>query len=196
MKRKYKPSLWWIALAPIILIIGVGGGTAILLTQVLNQGAEETFVAPTTRTFDIESPGTYIVSHDYKIVFRGKSYDQPAALPEKAYISLKNESGELTMDKSWGSGSASGKHERKEVGRFKIKKPGTYTLSISDLAEPHVMTFGQSVIVQIILASIASFVLNIAGWFGGPALVIIVLTKRLLAKRKFRSEHPEFFEEQ
>ncbi len=196
MKRKYKPSLWWIALAPIILIVGVGGGTTILLTQILNQGGEETFVAPMTRTFDIESPGTYIVSHDYKIVFRGKSYDRPAALPDKTFISLKGKSGELEMDESWGSGSTSGEHERKEVGRYSIEEAGAYTLSISGLTDPHVMTFSQSVIGQIILAAIASFILNIAGWFGAPAIVIIVLSRRLLNRRKFRSENPELFEDE
>jgi len=196
VKRKYKPSLWWLAVAPVIFLLGVGGGTALLLSQVIGQGGEFSFVAPTTQTFDVEEAGTYVLSHDYKVVFEGMAYDKPVALPGPVSISLKGDGGEVEMDESWGSGSTSADHERKEVGRFKIADPGSYTLSISGLDEPRVMTLAQSVIIRIVFAAIASLLLNLLGWFGGPAIVIMVLATRLKNKRRFRSEHPELFEEQ
>jgi hypothetical protein len=195
-KRKYKPSLWWLAVAPVVFLLGVGGGTTLMLKQVLGQGGEISFVAPTTRTFEVEDPGTYVLSHDYKVTFEGMPYDKPAALPGQVSISLKGDDGEVEMADSWGSGSTSADHERQEVGRFKIAKPGSYTLSISGLAEPRVLTLAQSVIVKIVFATIACLLLNLFGWFGGPAIVIMVMATRLTNKRRFRSERPELFEEE
>ncbi len=194
MKPRYKPSLWWIALAPILLITGVGGGTALLLTEVFNTGTEITFTAPADRTFTIDDPGTYIISHDYRTYFRGRKYDEDPQLPESTQVSIKGPSGDVPIKESWGSGSTSEEHSRVEVGRCEITSPGEYTLSVSGLPAPRVMTFSQSVIVRIVFSAIASILLSLLGWFGAPALVIIVLSNRLKDKRRLRAENPQLFE--
>lgn len=194
MKRKYTPSLWWIALAPLFLVVGVGGGTTLLLREVLHRGTEITFKAPVSRTIAIDDPGTYILSHDYRIMYRGKKYEEDPALPESAQITLMGPDGAITMEKSWGSGSTSEEHSRIEIGRFEIPAPGDYALTVANLPSPRVMTLSESVIVQIIMSAIASILLSLLGWFGAPAVVIVVVAKRIRNKRRFRAEHPELAE--
>ena len=194
MKPKYKPSLWWLALAPLFLVVGVGGGTTILLKEVLRPASSSTFVAPAVRTFDLTEPGTYVLSHDYRIAFMGRKYEEDANLPDGTAVSLKGPDGDVAMEESWGSGSTSEEHERKEIGRFEIRTPGSYVLTVEGLDSPRVLTFSQSVIARIILSAAASILLSLLGWFGAPAVVIVVLSARLRDKRRFRAEHPEMFE--
>lgn len=194
MKQKYKPALYWLTLAPVFFVIGVGGGTAILLKKVLNPPAEATFVAPITRTFEIDKPGSYILNHNYKATFNGHQFDNVPNLPESAVIRLKNSEGEIQMQESWGSGSTSQTDSRKEIGRFEIASPGDYTLSVSGLAEPHLITFGESVMMGIVGAAAIGLLLNLIGWFGAPAVVILVLSQRLKNKRLYKSLHPDEFQ--
>lgn len=191
MDQKLKPSIYWLALAPLLFLAGVGGGTAVLLKKILDPPAEATFVAPITRTFKIKNPGSYVLSHNYKAIFNGHQFDNPPNLPESAVISLKNSGGAINMEESWGSGSTSSTDSRKEIGRFEITEPGDYTLSISGLPEPHLITLGKSVIMGIVSTAAVCILLNLIGWFGAPAVIIIVLSQRLKNKRLHQSLNKE-----
>lgn len=184
------PSLWWLALAPLLLLSGVGGGTFILLDQVLNTAGEVSFTVPSVRTFEVEKPGTYVLSHDFKVVFNGRPYSNQPTLPEGTLISLKGPAGYVQMDPSWHSSITSEAHERQETGRFRLYEPGDYTLSVTGLNGQHVLTFGRSNLLGIVAAAAICIILNLAGWFGAPALVITILVMRLRHKRYLSSLKP------
>ncbi|MDA3799911.1 MAG: hypothetical protein PF692_12615 [Kiritimatiellae bacterium] len=178
MKSKKKPSLWWIALAPIIFIFGVGGGTALLLWRVIGLHEGQTFLVPSAQEFQITEPGTYILWHDYKITFDGIVYNKPESLPDQVSIQLRHEEKEVPMRTSWGASSTSGTHEKKEIGRYGITTPGKYTLSVNGLKEKRVFSFGRSEIKGLLLAALICLLLNLFGWLGAPALVAVVLVMR------------------
>jgi hypothetical protein len=191
MNTELKPSLWWLALAPIILAFGVGGGTTLLLKQARTKSADITFASPISRTISIKHTGMYVLSHDYKITFGGLHYDVPPELPDEAYITLKNANSEVELKNSWGSGMVTEKHARSEVGRFSIDEAGDYTLSISGLPDKRIMTFSRSVLVSTAPYTILGILLNFFGWFCAPAIVITVFARRIQNRRILRASHPE-----
>jgi len=173
-----KPSLWWLALAPLVFILGVGGGTALLIRQVLYLPAPRTFLVPSVQTFEVTKPGTYLLWHDYRILFQNKAYNKPPFPPDQTQIHLRFGEREIPSESTWGTTTTSGIHEKKEIGRYALDAPGTYTLSVSGLEETHVFSFGRSGIQGIIWAAIACLFLNLLGWFGAPILIAAVLILR------------------
>ncbi len=89
MKQKVRPSLWWFATAPLLFLLGAGGGTALLVAQIIGLHGGETFLAPSTQALSIEEAGTYILWHDHQIIFQGKTYNKPEGLPDQAVIRLE-----------------------------------------------------------------------------------------------------------
>ena len=128
MSDKIKPSLWWLAFAPVMFLIGAGGGTSLLVWQVLGLNAGQPFPVPSKQEFKIDEPGTYVLWHNYKITFNGTVYNKPESLPGQAEILLTHEGREVPMKSSWGVTTTSGNHEKKEIGRHEIDTSGEYTL--------------------------------------------------------------------
>jgi hypothetical protein len=177
-KMKQKPSLWWLAVAPLVFILGAGGGTALLMWQVLGSHGGDTFLVPSTQTFAIEEPGTYVLWHDHQIVFEGKSFSKSDGLPDQAIIKLTHQQTEVPMSGTWGATVTSGQHEKKEVGRFTIDQPGSYVLSASGFTEEHVFSFARSGVGRVIWAALLCLLLNLIGWLAPPVILIIVLVMR------------------
>ena len=178
MTAKQKPSLWWLATAPLIFFLGVFGGTALIVWQAINLNEGDPFIAPSIQTINIEQAGTYALWNDYKINYNGKIYSKPEDLPDQTTISLKINDKNIKMLKSWNSSSASGQHEKLEVGRYCIEVPGTYILEISGLTEDRVFSFGRSNMSGLLWAAVSCLILNLLGWLGAPAIIIIVMVKR------------------
>lgn len=188
MTHKKKPSLWWLILAPIIFVLGAGGGTALLIWRVIGLHEGEIFLVPSTQTFQIVEPGTHILWHDYKITFEGTVYNKPESLPDQARIILTHDGEEVPMRKSWGSSSISGTHEKKEIGRYKIATPGDYRLSVEGFSEKRVFSFGRSELKEVLFAALGCLLLNLGGWFGAPAIVIVVLVIRTRRNRELANQ--------
>jgi hypothetical protein len=183
MINKKKPTLWWLALAPIIFVLGAGGGTALLILRIIGLHEGQTFLVPSTQDIHIVEPGTYILWHDDKITFEGTVYNKPESLPDQAKIVLTHDGEKIPMRTSWGSGSTSGTHEKKEVGRYQLETPGEYTLSVEGFSENRVFSFGRSELKGVLVAALVCLLLNLLGWFGAPAIFIIVLVMRAQRKK-------------
>jgi len=178
MKIERKPSLWWLVLAPLIFLLGAGGGTALLIVRIASLSKGETFLAPVERSFAIEEPGTYILWHDYRILFEGRAFNTEPSLPSGAGIRLSHRGEEIPTARSWGATVTSGQHEKSEVARYVIEEPGEYTLAITGLHEDHVFSFARSGVKGILGAAFACLLLNLLGWIGAPVVIIVVLVRR------------------
>ncbi|NQT18628.1 MAG: hypothetical protein HQ592_02905 [Planctomycetes bacterium] len=186
MKQEIRPSLSWLLLAAIVFVVGAGGGTALLVTKIIDLPKGKTFIVPSTQTFNIDRPGTHTLWHDYRITFKGKVYNKPEELPDQATITLENEqTGEvIPMSESWHSTVTSGQHEKTEIGSYNIEQAGTYVLSVTGLDDEHVFSFGRSYLKGLIGAILACVVLSLLGVFGAIAIVIVVLVARSRNKRR------------
>jgi hypothetical protein len=187
MKQKIKPSLWWLIAAPLLFLLGAGGGTALLIWQVLGLHKGEPFLVPSTQTIKIEKKGTYILWYDYKIVFQGKVFHKSESLPDQCVIKMQHEEMVIPMSGTWGTSMTSGQHEKKEIGRYTIDKPGEYTLSVLGFEDERVCSFSRSGLKGVLGAAVACLFLNLLGWFGAPGVVLAVLMLRSRSQKKLTS---------
>jgi len=190
MNTKPKPSLWWLALAPVLFILGVGGGTAILIYQTFTLPPGQTFLVPSVQTVEVKEPGTYLLWHDNRILFQGKVYNKPAFLPDQAVIRLEFEGREIPSQSTWGASTTSNQHEKREIGRYALDELGTYTLAVSGFTEEHVFSFGRSALKKIVGAAIACGILNLIGFLGAPILIAVVLILRDRSRKKLEPPPP------
>jgi hypothetical protein len=175
---KRKPSLWWLVLAPLLFILGMGGGTAILIYQIMQLPAGETFCVPSVQTIEVTEPGTYLVWHNNRISFDGTFYNKSAALPDQTVIRLEQDGNVIAPQRSWGSSSSSEQSQKIEVGRYELTEKGTYTLSVTGFTEPHIFSFGLSALGKLFMAGILCLVLNLIGWFGTPIFIALIFILR------------------
>jgi len=178
MKPKRKPSLWWLVLAPLLFILGMGGGTAILIYQVMRLPAGETFRAPSVQTIEVTEPGTYLVWHNNRISFDGTFYNKSAFLPDQTTIRLEQDGHVIAPRRSWGSSTSSEQSQKVEVGRYDLTEKGVYTLSITGFTEPHIFSFGRSDLSKLFMAAIVCLILNLIGWFGTPIFIALIFILR------------------
>jgi len=190
MNTKPKPSLWWLALAPILFILGVGGGTSLLIWQVLNLPAGQTFLVPSVQTVEVKEPGTYLLWHDNRILFQGKTYNKEPYLPDQTVIRLEIDGQEIPTQRSWNASSRTEQTQKLEIGRYALTELGTYTLSVSGFTEEHVFSFGRSALKGIVWAAIACGILNLIGFLGAPILIAVVMIRRDHSKKNLEPPPP------
>ena len=186
MKQKIKPSLWWMFLAAMILIAGIGGGLLWLFQTMTNVPSDAIqFRTPGKRTFELIHPGTYVLWHDAPAVFQGQAYDNGSDLPEGLSISLANaDSGEeVFMRRSVGTRRLSDKHVRHTVGKFDVDIPGDYELTVAGDDKVRIFAMGPSYMGKLAVAALGCVALNLAGWIGSLAIAVTVLVKRTQMKR-------------
>lgn len=187
MNPKRNPSLGWLALAPLLFLLGVGGGTAILFRQIMQLPAGHTFQAPSVQTIDITESGTYLLWHNNRVLFNGTVFNKTAFLPDQTVIRLEQDGQVISPQRSWGATTTSGQRQKIEVGRYNLTQPGSYRLSVSGFTEPHVFTFGQSALGNLFMASILCLILNLIGWFGTPLFIALIF---ILRSRATASQPP------
>jgi hypothetical protein len=178
MNPKRKPSLGWLVLAPLLFILGVGGGTAILIHQIMQLPAGHTFQVPSVQTIDITEPGTYLLWHNNRIEFEGTVYNKAAFLPDQTVIRLEKNGQVIPPRHSWDATTTSGNHQKIEVGRYDLTQMGAYRLSVSGFTEPHVFSFGRSALGKLLMAGILCLILNLIGWFGTPLFIALIFILR------------------
>ena len=167
-------------LAALVFVVGVGGGIALLISRIIDLPKGRTFLVPSTQTFTIDQPGTYVLWHDYHIIFKGKVYSKPEGLPDQATIVLENKQTreEIPMSGSWHSEVSSGEHKKSEVGSYRIEQAGTYVLSVTGFDGEYVCSFVRSHLKGMLGAIVGCVVLDLTGLLGATAIIIFILVAR------------------
>jgi len=193
MNPKRSPSLWWLVLAPFLFLGGVGGGTAILIRQILHLPPGHTFLVPSVQTIEVTEPGTYLLWNNNRTVFEGKAYNKEPYLPDQAIIRLESGEQEIPTQRSWGASTTSDQSQKVEIGRYALDTLGTYTLNVSGFTEEHVFSFGRYALQEVVTAAIACLVLNLLGWFGTPIFIalIFILRSRFPVTNPHNQEIPD-----
>lgn len=184
MDQPVTPSLKWLLLIPVLLLVGFGGCSALLKSKVSEPSQVHRFVAPSTQTIHIEEPGTYVLWHDHRIVYQGTVYSSPPALPNQARIQLTHNDRPIAPGRQMNTSVAVGNHEKVEVMRFAIEQPGAYQLTVAELQEPRVMSFNQPDIMGWVKTIALVFAVSMIAWVGAPAVLIVVLVMRATHRRR------------
>jgi uncharacterized membrane protein len=125
----------------------LAGGTALaaLLVWRFVAGFEPAhpFLAPGGAEVELQAPGEYLLWHDHRTLYRGRSYDVPAALPDGARVAVQAADGTSLAVHAYTGMTSEGSEARSvSVARFAIPAPGRYRVSVEGSFPPRPMSVG------------------------------------------------------
>jgi len=142
------------------------------------------FTGPGEVAVDVDEPARYYLWHDHVTVFEGVTYNYPAELPTGMSIIVTDESGEpQEFDTMTSMSSSSGSEESGSIGYVDFEEAGAYTLSLDNLSEPRVFSFGRSVFLENVVMFFAVIAVSVLVGVLGFAVFIWGLVS-LLTNRK------------
>jgi uncharacterized membrane protein len=124
------------------------------------------FLAPGAAAVDVAQPGTYVLWHEHRTVFDGKTFDAEAQLPGGLQFRANAPDGRR-LDLRASNGSVkSGSAERVAVVEFVAPAPGRYRVAVQGQFEPRVFSISRSLLAPIFRAvggAVAALVFGIGG---------------------------------
>jgi len=180
-QKKIRPSKIWYLIGIVLFFVGGAGGTIWFIINIISVfSSGEQFLVPATKTFILERPGKYVLWHDAKTFFKGKTYSFSSNLPGDVTIKVVNTKTleELPLKPSTCSEESSGNHKRYSICSFPVDAPGKYTLEVSGLKCPHVFTLRKSLLKDLFFTALICIPISLIGWIGAPVLIVIIVAKR------------------
>jgi uncharacterized membrane protein len=137
------PGLGWYALAGAIFIAGVALAALLVWRFVAAFEPPARFLAPGETQASVARPGDYIVWHEHRTVYAGRSFDVPPAMPDGTRYRVLAPDGKAMAVESHAGMSSEGSEGRSvSVAHFEVPLAGTYRVTVEGLAEPRVIAVG------------------------------------------------------
>ena len=100
-------------------------------------------MAPGAAQVTLVHPGDYIIWHEHRTVFEGKSFDVPAAMPDGTRYRVEGPDGKGVAVAPYSGMSSEGSKGRSvSVARFEAAAPGPYRVAVEGAFEPRVISVG------------------------------------------------------
>lgn len=137
------PGLGWYALAGTLFLAGLALAAALVWRFVSAYEPPARFLAPGETQVILAAPGEYIVWHEHRTVYEGRTFDLPAAMPDGTrYRVLTPHGVAVAVAPSSGMTSEDSEGRSVSVARFEAPTAGTYHVSVEGGLEPRVMAVG------------------------------------------------------
>jgi uncharacterized membrane protein len=141
------PGLGWYALAGAVFIAGLALGGLLVWRFVAGFEPATTFMAPGVVKLSLTTPGEYILWHEHRTVYKGRTYDLPAHMPDGTRYRVRGPDGEVVLPDrvsamTLEATSKEGHHRSVAVERFEVAQPGLYVVAVEGDFEPRVMAVG------------------------------------------------------
>jgi uncharacterized membrane protein len=117
------------------------------------------FLAPGSAIVEVTAPGEYVLWHEYRTVFQGRTYRAAPALPSGVDMAVGGPGGAVPVGAGASQSWKDGDRARQAIGRFNAARAGTYTVSVQGAFEPRVMAVGRE------------FLWRMLGSLGGALLI-------------------------
>lgn len=184
---KIRPSRSWYVIALILFLIGAVGGIAILFTSIFTSLSEGTqFIVPGEIAITVDKPGEYTLWNEVKTIYKGRMYTGSEELPDILEIRITDTmTGEpIPMTSSAGGTETIGSTVRRAIGNITFDRPGRYRIEVSGDFRARIFMIRRSVCGDLLVSFAAFFLLSLIGWIGAPLIAIVVLVKRINAKKQ------------
>ena len=159
--------------AALIAFAGVAFAVVSVVRFVSGMAEPARFLAPGAATVEVAKPGSYVIWHEYRSLYEGRSYNAPPPLPGGMHLRVSDPvGGELRVIASGGSTFKSGTIERASVARFEVRIPGSHVVTVAGDFEPRVIAVGPDImwpLFQTLALAIGGALLSLAAG-GGLAL--------------------------
>jgi len=135
-------GIGWFVAAGAVALAGIAIAAALLLRFFADYESPARFLAPGASSVTLERPGRYVIWHEYRTVFEGRSFDLPSRLPHGVRLEVSAPDGSVlrtepaAMTMKWGS------VERAAIVAFDAAMPGRYVVAARGDASPFVLAVG------------------------------------------------------
>ena len=160
------PGRKWYIIAALMVIVGVLLIPSAIVIPLLSTPKPVPFIVPGSRAFNLTTPGEYVLWHNYKTIFEGKTFSSNA-LPGGLQMQLSNITARtvvpLVPDQS--TTVTSGSDARRSIATFTVTNPGQYLLSVQGTAPEMVFSFGKAMFGNMAVGVVAAIIM-------APTLII------------------------
>ena len=140
------PGLGWYALAGAVVLAGLALGGLLVWRFVAAFEPATTFVAPGAVKLSLTTPGEYILWHEHRTVYKGRTFDLPAQMPDGTRYRVQGPDGEVALRGNASMRMEAGTEGRKgtsvSVAQFRADQPGPYVVTVEGDFEQRVMAVG------------------------------------------------------
>lgn len=137
------PGLGWYALAGVVFLAGLALATVLVWRFVAAFEPAVRFLAPGESQMSIAAPGDYIVWHEHRTVYQGRSFSVEPAMPDGTRYRVQAPDGSPVAVEPHSGMSSEGSGGRSvSVAQFRAPMSGAYRVSVEGNSEPRVMAIG------------------------------------------------------
>ena len=127
------------------------------------------FLAPGSTPVQLAEPGDYLIWHEHRTLYEGRSYDVAAALPGGARFAVEAPGGGAVAVEPFGSMTSEASQGRSvSVARFSAPAAGAYRVSVQGAFEPRPMSVAPNRLWPIV--KLVGWVLAILALAAGAAI--------------------------
>jgi len=137
------PGLGWYALAGAVVLAGLALAAVLVWRFVAAFDPATRFLAPGEAQVSVAAPGDYIVWHEHRTVYQGRSFDVAPGMPDGTRFRVQAPDGSpLAVEPHSGMSSEGSESRSVSVAHFEAASAGTYRVVIEGMPEPRVMAVG------------------------------------------------------
>jgi len=134
------PGLGWYALAGAVFLAGLAIAAVLVWRFVAAFEPAARFLAPGEAQVSIATAGDYIVWHEHRTVYQGRSFNVQAAMPDGTRYRVQAPDGTpIAVEPHSGMTSEGGDGRSVSVAHFQTPISGTYRVSVEGGFDPRVM---------------------------------------------------------
>jgi uncharacterized membrane protein len=137
------PGMGWYALAGAIFLAGLALAAVLGWRFVAAFEPSARFLAPGEAQVSLAGPGDYIVWHEYRTVYQGRTFDLARAMPDGTRYRVQAPDGSaIGVELYAGMSSEGTEGSSVSVAHFAAPLAGIYRVAVEGLPEPRVMAVG------------------------------------------------------
>lgn len=136
------------------------------------------FLAPGAGIVVTEKPGSFVIWHEYRTLYEGRTYEAATQLPGGARLRITDPQGrDLEVVASGGTTMRSDTAERASVARFDSLVAGPHRIAIDGDFEPRVIAVGEDFMAPLLTTIGLAMAVAVIGIGAGGALALYVFLK-------------------
>ena len=137
------PGLGWYTLADTIFLAGLALAAVLVWRFIVAFDPSTRFLAPGEAQVSVRGPGDYVLWHDHRTVYQGRTFNLAPAMPDGVKYRVQSPDGSsLAVERQAGMTSEGSEGRSVSVAHFEAPLAGIYRIAVEGAFEPRVMAVG------------------------------------------------------
>ena len=168
-RTERKSGAGWYIVAITLAISGCVAGIAMAWHAITLMTDSTLFLTPGRVAIEVAKPGNYLIWHNYRAVFQGRTYSADKSLPDGVRFRVDGPSGEVVVAGANGATSTMGETVSVAVASFSAQAAGHYVVAVEGEFPARVFSVGPDNLGKafaLIFAGVATIMLALVAGVG------------------------------